>query len=132
MQSCAELMLSNPPSETFNILSSAMAQISYSSEEKPTIVVVQGSFQTALVYEALEKGLQSQGYPTIHPTLPSCSNIDSPTFPSITLLDDAVTIRREVGRVVEETKTVVLVMHSYGGLVGSEAIPEEMTYPSRQ
>jgi alpha-beta hydrolase superfamily lysophospholipase len=109
-----------------------MAQISSSSEEKPTIVVVQGSFQTTLVYEALEKGLQSQGYPTIHPALPSCSNVDSPTFPSITLLDDAIAVRREVSRVVEENRTVVLVMHSYGGLVGSEAITEEMSYSSRQ
>ena len=29
-------------------------------------------------------------------------------------------------------KTVVVVMHSYGGLVGSEAIPEELSYARRQ
>ena len=105
---------------------------SSSFEEKPTIVVVQGSFQTPLVYEALEEGLQAQGYPKIHPILPSCSNINSPTFPSITLLDDAIAVRREVSDLIEENKTVVLVMHSYGGLVGSEAVPEELSYSHRQ
>src|SRR4051812_32681658 len=103
------------------------------TNEKPTILIVQGSFQTPLVYDGLSKGLLALGYPTIHPALPSCTNTDSPTFPSITLVDDALAVRLELTRQVEyEGKTVVVVMHSYGGLVGSEAIPEELSYSKRQ
>lgn len=103
------------------------------SEVKPTILLVQGCFQTQLVYEAVVKGLSSLGYPTLQPPLPTCSNTDSPTFPTLTLIDDALAVRFELIRLIEyEGKTVLVAMHSYGGLVGSEAIPEELTYERRR
>lgn len=99
----------------------------------PTIVLVQGSFQIPQVYEKLVQGLVAQGYPTIHPQLPSCSNTDSPEFPQLSLIDDALAIRTELThQIQDEEKTVVVVMHSYGGLVGSEATTEELSYAKRQ
>lgn len=99
----------------------------------PTIVLVQGSFQIPQVYARLVQGLVAQGYPTIHPQLPSCSNTDSTSFPLVSLVDDALAIRTELTRQIEyEGRTVVLVMHSYGGLVGSEAAAEELSYAKRQ
>lgn len=75
----------------------------------------------------------AQGYPTVHPQLPSCSNTDSSNFPKLSLVDDALAIRIELIRQIEyEGKIVVMVLHSYGGLVGSEAIPEELTRVNRQ
>lgn len=74
----------------------------------------------------------AQGYRTVHPQLPSCSNTDSLKFPKLTLVDDALAIRIELIRQIEYGKTVVMVLHSYGGLVGSEAIPEELTRVNRQ
>lgn len=75
----------------------------------------------------------AKGYPTIHPELPTCSNTDSINFLQLSLVDDALAIRTELTRQVEyEGKTVVLVMHSYGGLVGSEATTEELSYTKRQ
>ena len=101
--------------------------------EKPTLVIVQGAFQDPSVYEGLEKLLSSQGFPIVHPPLLSCSNVESPKFPSITLIDDALAIRMELARLVEyEGKTVVVIMHSYGGLAGSEAIPNHFSYSTRQ
>ncbi|KAF7957967.1 hypothetical protein EAE96_003534 [Botrytis aclada] len=103
------------------------------SKKKATIVVVQGSFHTPVPYEALEKHLTSWGHLTIHPILPSCTNTEDPAFSSITLVDDALAVRLEIIRQVEYEKNLVLVaMHSYGGLVGSEAIPEELTYTYRK
>ena len=99
----------------------------------PTIVLVQGSFQIPKVYAKLVRGLVAKGYPTIHPELPTCSNTDSINFPQLSLVDDALAIRTELTRQIEyEGKTVVLVMHSYGGLVGSEATTEELSYTKRQ
>ena len=102
-------------------------------KEFPTIVLVQGSFQIPEVYSELVQGLVAQGYPTLHPQLPSCSNTDSPNFPNISLVDDALAVRTELIRQIEyEGKIVVMVLHSYGGLVGSEAVTEELTWAKRQ
>ncbi len=99
----------------------------------PAIVLVQGSFQTPLVYQKLVAGLTAQGYPTLHPELPTCSNTESANFPQLSLVDDALAIRTELIRLIEyERKTVVVVMHSYGGLVGSEATTEDLSYSKRQ
>lgn len=103
------------------------------ASENPTILIIQGSFQTPLVYKGLLDSLKAKGYPTIHPPLPSCSNVDSPDFPTISLADDALAIRKELTRLIEkERKLVFVVMHSYGGIVGTEAIPEELSYSRRQ
>lgn len=103
------------------------------TQSMPTILLVQGSFQIPQVYEKLVKGLEARGYPTIHPQLPSCSNVDGPNFPQLSLVDDASAIRAELTRLIEsEGRTVVVVMHSYGGLVGSEATTEELSYTNRQ
>lgn len=99
----------------------------------PTILVVQGSFQVPEVYDKLVQGLIAQGYPTVHPKLPSCSDTESLDFPQRSLADDANAIHTELARLIQdEGKMVFVVMHSYGGLVGSEAIPEELTYTARQ
>ena len=101
-------------------------------QELPTILLVQGSFQIPQVYSKLVQGLEAQGYPTIHPQLPTCSDTDSPHFPQLSLVDDALAIRIELIRQVEyQGKNVVVVMHSYGGLVGSEAATEELSYAKR-
>lgn len=102
-------------------------------DSKPSIVFVQGSFQTPLVYEILIKGLRSSGYSVFSPALPSCTGIDAPDFPTRTLADDALSVRRELTRLVEhESKKVVVLMHSYGGLVGSEAVSEDLSYFQRR
>ncbi|RAH71186.1 alpha/beta hydrolase [Aspergillus aculeatinus CBS 121060] len=101
---------------------------------KPTIVLVQGSFQTSLVYEQLRTGLHNAGYPVVHPKLPSiCTDIDDTEFLSRTLKDDADAVTTALQHLVEEEKkSVVVVMHSYGGIVGTEAIPKHLTHAARR
>ena len=90
-------------------------------------------FQKPLCYLKLAKRLEASGHPTICPKLPSYSNPDRPGFPTVTLVDDALAVRKELILQVEyEGKTVMVAMHSYGGLVGSEAIPEELSYVKHQ
>lgn len=97
-----------------------------------TIVFVQGSFQTPLVYDKLIEGLKPH-YPTLHPELPSCSNIDQPEFPTVDLSDDCTVVKGLVEDLVQnQGKLVVVLMHSYGGLVGSNAITQELSFVHRQ
>ncbi|KAI9037129.1 alpha/beta hydrolase [Aspergillus affinis] len=99
----------------------------------PTILLVQGSFQTPQVYSSLVSNLQSLGYPTVHPALPSCTDTDHEDFPTRTLTDDARAVTRVLEELIEnESKTVLVVMHSYGGIVGSEAVPESLSFAHRQ
>jgi len=101
------------------------------SHEKPTIFIIQGAYHLPLPYEALFEGLKSRGYPTVHPRIPSGTDI-GPTSAPVSILDDALAVRRELIRLIEdESKTVVVVMHSYGGVVGGEAVLHELSFASR-
>lgn len=103
------------------------------STVNPTIVLVQGSFQTPGVYRPFAKTIESHGFPVIQPALPSLTGQDEPGFASKTLADDAQVVETAVRHVVQdEEKTVIMVLHSYGGLVGTEAVPEELTREKRR
>jgi pimeloyl-ACP methyl ester carboxylesterase len=97
------------------------------------IVIVQGSFHTPLAYQRLTEGLQLQGLETFQPELPSCSDVEDAEFPSKTLDDDSAIIKSLIERlVVDEGRRVFIVMHSYGGLVGSNAISENLSFKNRR
>ncbi|KAF1968842.1 hypothetical protein BU23DRAFT_572069 [Bimuria novae-zelandiae CBS 107.79] len=50
-----------------------------------------------------------------------------------TLTDDVAVVEATIRKLVEdENKTAILVMHSYGGLVGAESVPEELTLNTRK
>ena len=98
----------------------------------PEILLVQGSFQSPIVYEKLTQSLQALGFTTIQPQLPSCTNTDHPDFPKTTLVDDALAVRLEFTRQVEYEGKTVMVLVPYGGLVCSEAISEGLSYTKRQ
>ena len=63
--------------------------------------------------------LEAEGYPTTCPALPSVN----PNPPTMDLCDDAKAIQVELCRLIEDDGRVVIVlMHSYGGVVGTEAV----------
>ncbi|KAI2628873.1 hypothetical protein GGR54DRAFT_368070 [Hypoxylon sp. NC1633] len=103
-----------------------------SSTKTPTIVMVQGSFQLPDVYYKLEDALRDLGYRVVHPLLPSLTDGEKPDFVTKSLTDDALAIRSEVQRLVEQGEKVVVVMHSYGGLVGTEAVTKDLSFDQRQ
>ncbi|ORY19061.1 catalytic protein [Clohesyomyces aquaticus] len=98
-----------------------------------TVIIVQGSFQIPLVYEALSTGLQARGISTFHPELPSLDVAAGSDLASKSLEDDTNAVKSLIEKLVQdEGKKVFVVMHSYGGLVGSNAIPEELSYYVRK
>ena len=97
------------------------------------MLIVPGCFQLPVVYDALKLRLESLGYPTVYASLPTCGDAGDTSFPSLTLLDDAKAVQKILEQLVErDQKTVMVVMHSYGGLVGSEAIRESMSHIKRR
>ncbi|KAJ2973033.1 hypothetical protein NUW58_g9043 [Xylaria curta] len=102
------------------------------SSPKPTIVLVQGSFQLPEVYYKLADALRAAGYRVFQPALPSLTDHDKPEFASKSLTDDALAIRFKVNELLEVGETVVMVMHSYGGFVGTEAVTKDLSFEERK
>ncbi|KAH7305263.1 catalytic protein [Stachybotrys elegans] len=99
---------------------------------KPSILFVQGSFQIPEVYSRLTAALEARHFHVVHPKLPSLIGQEKPDFATKSLVEDAEAVQSELKRLVEvEGKPVLVVMHSYGGLVGSQAVPEELTWAKR-
>ncbi|KAF7527873.1 hypothetical protein G7054_g10319 [Neopestalotiopsis clavispora] len=99
---------------------------------KPTIVLVQGSFQLPDVYHKLADALRDCGYEVVQPVLPSLTGQDKPDFISKSLEDDALAVRSEIQRLVDQGRFVFVVMHSYGGLVGTEAVTQDLAADHRR
>ncbi|KAI1333059.1 alpha/beta-hydrolase [Xylariaceae sp. FL0255] len=98
----------------------------------PMIVNIQGSFQLPDPYQKLVAALEAKQYHVIPPQLPSLTDQDEPDFGSKDLKTDAIVVRDVIRRlVIEEEKPVVVVMHSYGGLVGIEAVTEDLAWTTR-
>lgn len=84
----------------------------------PTIVFVPGAWHGPEAFDAVRRDLATRGYPTSAVALPSVGTKD----PSITLAADTAAVRAELDKLLGESKDVVLVTHSYGGVPGSNAV----------
>lgn len=90
--------------------------------DKPTIVIVPGSFSAYGVYEPFVKIIRDKGFSAFAVQLPSTQKRHP--LPPATLQDDASHVRGIVERLIaeEEGREVVIVGHSYGGSVATEAL----------
>lgn len=86
---------------------------------KPVIVFVPGAFSRPSDYDLVSNPLREAGYEVhvVHHT----SSPDVLTEPTPGMYDDADNIHRLVETLADEGKDVVIVMHSYGGLPGTQA-----------
>lgn len=85
----------------------------------PTILFVPGFWEGPAPYEHVCSLLERSGFSTEIAALKSTGKV-SPGNP--TMLDDIAAIRSAVEKLVESGKEVVMVMHSGGGFLGSNAI----------
>ncbi|KAE8384289.1 hypothetical protein ETB97_009827 [Aspergillus alliaceus] len=84
----------------------------------PALLLIPGSWHTPQSLKYLQSHLESQGYPTETISHPSNGSVP----PTETLSDDTTYLRTTLTRLIEEEhKSVVLISHSYGGLVMSNA-----------
>ncbi|KAH9906401.1 alpha/beta-hydrolase [Xylariomycetidae sp. FL2044] len=87
--------------------------------QKPTIVIVHGGWHVPESYSALIAGLESKGYEVHVPRLPSTRQVRPP---NAFLDDDTDLIRSYVESLVRAGRTVLPILHSYGGQVGTNAL----------
>jgi pimeloyl-ACP methyl ester carboxylesterase len=84
---------------------------------KPTFVLVPGSWHLPQVWDKVSSLLKEQGYNTVAVTLPTTSGSNSSSF-----ADDVKATQDIIENETSQTHDVVLVVHSYGGLVGQSAM----------
>lgn len=81
----------------------------------PIIALVPGSFSTTAAYEKVIEQLSKHGYPILRIELKSVGGLTPATS-----IDDAAHIYSIIAPLVEEGKEIVVVMHSYGGIPGTD------------
>jgi hypothetical protein len=86
--------------------------------EKPTILLIPGAWHRGSTFEPVAKILREQGYEAEAITLPS---VGGPS--STTAYDDARHVQETyLTSLVAEGKEVIIVMHSYAGIPGTECV----------
>lgn len=86
------------------------------TNSRPTVIFVTGAWHKPHLYAGLLDGLKKTSFPVVAPCLPSiggtCDNFD----------DDVHIIRKAIADEVSQGHEIVMLMHSYGGMVGSAAV----------
>jgi len=85
----------------------------------PTILFVPGFWEGSTPFAKVSSLLEAHDYSTLTVVLPSTGTV-SPNNPS--MLDDIATVRAKVEKLVTANLEVVMVLHSAGGFLGSNAI----------
>ena len=93
---------------------------------KPTIVFAPGAWHTPDCFDPARKTLEERGWSVEAISYPSVGAEP----PTVGLADDAGVVREALQRLADEGKSIVLVVHSYGGLVGANAV-EGLGYKQR-
>jgi hypothetical protein len=88
------------------------------TSSKPTVLFIPGAWHLPDVFEDTRAALAARGFPSVAVGLPAIG-AEPPTKG---LKDDTVAVHQEIGRLSDESKQVVVVGHSYGGMVGAGAV----------
>ncbi|KAK4503867.1 hypothetical protein PRZ48_004782 [Zasmidium cellare] len=95
------------------------------------IVIVHGSWHTPQHYTLLTSALKSKGFANVQcPRLPSA--VDKlPIPPNANLANDTLEIHQQVESLADAGHPILLILHSYGGVVGGNAL-NDLLWPQRQ
>lgn len=95
--------------------------------ENPTIFFIPGAWHLPEGFDDVRAFLAIRGFPSEAVALPSIGAEP----PSKGLADDTMFVQNEIERLSNEGKQIVVVAHSYGGMVGAGAV-KGMGYAERQ
>ncbi|KAI4185535.1 MAG: hypothetical protein LQ346_005873 [Caloplaca aetnensis] len=90
-----------------------------SSNGTPAIVLVHGAWHVPEHYTDFIARLQHAGFEVSCPLLPTC---DQSKRPNADLYADAQVVRDIVISLIDQSREVVMILHSYGGAVGAEVV----------
>lgn len=86
---------------------------------RPVVLLIHGAWHTPAHYYPLLHALTVAGFLTLCPQLPTCNNIVPPPY---SLADDVGMVREVALDLADRGHPIIALMHSYGGVVGTEAL----------
>ena len=89
-----------------------------SSEVKPAIVLIHGAWHVPEHYSDFIQNLQHAGFEVFCPRLPTC---DEAKLLTADMFADVQIVRDQVISLMDKSREVIMLLHSYGGAVGTEA-----------
>ena len=89
-----------------------------SSKVKPAIVLVHGAWHVPEHYSGFVQHLQHAGFEVFCSRLPTCDEAKRLTAD---MFADAQVVRDQVISLIDKSREVIMLLHSYGGAVGTEA-----------
>ena len=92
-----------------------------SSNVKPAIVLAHRAWHVPEHYESFMQALRQAGFDVFCPRLPTCNGNKRADADMYT---DAHEVRSQIIALVDESREVVMLLHSYGGVVGTEAVKD--------
>ncbi|KAL2068897.1 hypothetical protein VTL71DRAFT_15235 [Oculimacula yallundae] len=93
----------------------------------PTVVFTPGAWHGTWAFDTVRSQLGALGYPTEAVALPSVGSNDL----NVGLAEDAAALRTELTTLADEGKDIIMVVHSYGGMVATNAV-EGLSYADRR
>ena len=105
---------------------------------KPVILIIHGAYVTPELWQPFIKALTEAGFEAHCPRLPTCGDKDilTGTFADArpakaTYDDDVKAVRKRAIEVAAAERSIVVLAHSYGGIVAADAIDAELCTYSR-
>ena len=92
-----------------------------SPKTQPAIVLVHGSWHVPEHYADFVQQLQQAGFEVFCPRLPTC---DASKRLTADMFADAQVVRSQVISLIDQSRKIVMLLHSYGGAVGTEAVKD--------
>lgn len=93
----------------------------------PAIVLVHGGFSHPGVYSSFLSALSQAGFIARCPHLPTSFDEHSPKG---CLEDDIAAVRKAIIELAQDGHTIIVLAHSWGGFIASEAISPNMYFPA--
>ncbi|KAG4421967.1 hypothetical protein IFR04_004946 [Cadophora malorum] len=84
----------------------------------PTIVFTPGAWHGTWAFDTVRSQLETLGYPTEAVALPSVGTNNV----TVGLAEDTAALRDELTTLTDAGKDIIMVVHSYGGMVGTNAV----------
>ena len=91
----------------------------HTNNSKPVIVISHGAWHVPAHYEPMAKPLREAGYQVY---VPQHQSVGIEKDPGDALRNDAAAIAAVIDKNAQLRKDIILLMHSYGGIAGCEAM----------
>ena len=91
---------------------------------KPTsILIIQGAYFLPNAWDSVSDQFRQAGFVIECPRLPTCADSRPP---AATIKDDTAAVHEAAQRLIDGGHSILVLSHSYGGMVASEAITPDV------